>query len=122
MICRIVRRDGHPLPTLRARHRARLKFGAHGLPLMGCGDWNDGMNGGNQDAVKAWAGLLLYTCLPNLFRWPARTVIPLFRTLSCRGAQLQQNIEQHAWTPVVPTRLLRQRRTARLPSQSRMSD
>ena len=21
-----------------------IKFGAHGLPLMGCGDWNDGMN------------------------------------------------------------------------------
>ena len=21
-----------------------LKFGGHGLPLMGCGDWNDGMN------------------------------------------------------------------------------
>src|SRR5207244_13086427 len=21
-----------------------LKFGEHGLPLMGCGDWNDGMN------------------------------------------------------------------------------
>ena len=21
-----------------------LRFGAHGLPLMGCGDWNDGMN------------------------------------------------------------------------------
>jgi hypothetical protein len=21
-----------------------IRFGAHGLPLMGCGDWNDGMN------------------------------------------------------------------------------
>lgn len=21
-----------------------LRFGEHGLPLMGCGDWNDGMN------------------------------------------------------------------------------
>jgi cyclic beta-1,2-glucan synthetase len=24
--------------------RRGLRFGAHGLPLMGCGDWNDGMN------------------------------------------------------------------------------
>jgi len=31
-----------------------LKFGEHGLPLMGCGDWNDGMNlVGEKAAAKA---------------------------------------------------------------------
>ena len=27
-----------------ARSSTACSFGAHGLPLMGCGDWNDGMN------------------------------------------------------------------------------
>jgi len=33
-----------------------LKFGAHGLPLMGCGDWNDGMNlvGGQGKGESVW--------------------------------------------------------------------
>jgi cyclic beta-1,2-glucan synthetase len=42
-----------------------LRFGAHGLPLMGTGDWNDGMNrvaaGGKGESV--WLGWFLLTCL-----------------------------------------------------------
>ena len=34
----------HAVRALRARHRRGLTVGAHGLPLMGTGDWNDGMN------------------------------------------------------------------------------
>lgn len=38
-----------------------LQFGSHGLPLMGCGDWNDGMNkvgeGGHGESV--WVGWFL---------------------------------------------------------------
>ena len=35
--------------------------GAHGLPLMGCGDWNDGMNrvGANGTGESVWLGWLL---------------------------------------------------------------
>jgi cyclic beta-1,2-glucan synthetase len=43
-----------------------LRFGAHGLPLMGTGDWNDGMNrvgaGGKGESV--WNGWFLLTILP----------------------------------------------------------
>ena len=44
-----------------------LASGAHGLPLMGTGDWNDGMNrvgeGGKGESV--WLGWFLHTALTN---------------------------------------------------------
>lgn len=42
-----------------------LTVGAHGLPLMGSGDWNDGMNRvGNQGKGESvWVGWFLYTTL-----------------------------------------------------------
>ena len=44
---------------------ASLAVGAHGLPLMGTGDWNDGMNrvgaGGHGESV--WLGWMLYGTL-----------------------------------------------------------
>jgi cyclic beta-1,2-glucan synthetase len=43
----------------------RLSVGAHGMPLMGTGDWNDGMNrvgqGGKGESV--WLGWFLHTIL-----------------------------------------------------------
>jgi cellobiose phosphorylase len=42
-----------------------LRFGEHGIPLMGSGDWNDGMNtvgnGGKGESV--WLGWFLYSVL-----------------------------------------------------------
>lgn len=42
-----------------------LRFGAHGLPLMGTGDWNDGMNrvGAEGKGESVWLGWFLYTNL-----------------------------------------------------------
>ncbi|HET9315774.1 MAG TPA: carbohydrate-binding protein, partial [Vicinamibacteria bacterium] len=42
-----------------------LKFGEHGLPLMGCGDWNDGMNRVGKDGrgESVWLGFFLYDVL-----------------------------------------------------------
>ena len=41
-----------------------LKFGAHGLPLMGGGDWNDGMNKvGENGGESVWLGWFLCTVL-----------------------------------------------------------
>ncbi|EIV99663.1 LOW QUALITY PROTEIN: cellobiose phosphorylase [Thermoanaerobacter siderophilus SR4] len=42
-----------------------LKFGEHGLPLMGAGDWNDGMNkvGNKGKGESVWLGWFLYTIL-----------------------------------------------------------
>lgn len=49
---------------LRAIERS-LHFGSHGLPLMGTGDWNDGMNrvGREGKGESVWLGWFLYTIL-----------------------------------------------------------
>jgi cyclic beta-1,2-glucan synthetase len=51
---------------LRAIHRGSTR-GPHGLPLMGSGDWNDGMNrvgiGGKGESV--WVGWFLYATLSH---------------------------------------------------------
>ncbi len=50
---------------VRALEQSLDLFGAHGLPLMGTGDWNDGMNrvgeGGRGESV--WLGWFLYATL-----------------------------------------------------------
>jgi len=45
--------------------RNGLRFGAHGLPLIGCGDWNDGMNliGRDGKGESVWLGWFLYDSL-----------------------------------------------------------
>ena len=42
-----------------------LRFGEHGLPLMGCGDWNDGMNlvGQHGKGESVWLAFFLYHVL-----------------------------------------------------------
>jgi cellobiose phosphorylase len=42
-----------------------LTTGAHGLPLMGCGDWNDGMNRVGRDGrgESVWLGFFLFKIL-----------------------------------------------------------
>jgi cyclic beta-1,2-glucan synthetase len=51
----------------RALDRSLGRMGAHGLPLMGTGDWNDGMNrvgrGGQGESV--WLGFFLYAILAS---------------------------------------------------------
>src|SRR6185369_15937248 len=44
-----------------------LETGAHGLPLMGSGDWNDGMNrvGHLGKGESIWVGWFLHTTLQN---------------------------------------------------------
>ena len=42
-----------------------LQFGEHGLPLMGSGDWNDGMNlvGIHGKGESVWLGFFLFDVL-----------------------------------------------------------
>ncbi|MCW9705879.1 GH36-type glycosyl hydrolase domain-containing protein [Fodinibius salsisoli] len=42
-----------------------LKMGAHGLPLIGAGDWNDGMNrvGHEGQGESVWLGFFMYSIL-----------------------------------------------------------
>ncbi len=77
-----------------------LKFGEHGLPLIGCGDWNDGMNRvGNQGRGESvWLAFFLYNVLTQFAQLARAHHDPVFaeRCLA-QARQLQQNIEQHAW-------------------------
>jgi len=84
---------------IRAIEKA-MEFGSHGLPLMGGGDWNDGMDnvGIKGKGESVWLGWFLYTVL-NRF-------IPI-----CEGkgdseranryyttaVELLNSIEQYAW-------------------------
>ncbi|HEY1765072.1 MAG TPA: glycosyl hydrolase family 65 protein, partial [Opitutaceae bacterium] len=77
-----------------------LRFGAHGLPLMGCGDWNDGMNrvGNKGSGESVWLAFFLFDVLKQ-YAEVARLYGDLAFAERClsESRQLQHNIEQHAW-------------------------
>jgi len=77
-----------------------LKFGAHGLPLIGCGDWNDGMNlvGANGRGESVWLAFFLYHVLQRFAEVAQRKGDGEFAAqCTNEAAQLQQNIELHGW-------------------------
>ena len=77
-----------------------LRFGKRGLPLMGSGDWNDGMNmvgmGGSGESI--WLGFFLYDVLTR-FAEVARIYNDGSFRERCEheAAQLRQNIELNGW-------------------------
>ncbi len=84
---------------VRAIQRA-LRFGAHGLPLMGSGDWNDGMNlvGFQGKGESVWLGFFLYQVLTQ-FAALARGENDAKFAGRCEGEalRLRQSIEEHGW-------------------------
>ncbi len=77
-----------------------LRFGAHGLPLMGCGDWNDGMNlvGRDGRGESVWLAFFLYDVLRQFAGLARSRNDPAFADrCEAQAQQLQQNIELHAW-------------------------
>jgi cellobiose phosphorylase len=77
-----------------------LQFGEHGLPLIGSGDWNDGMDrvGTQGKGESVWLGFFLYDVLMR-FTEVARLQGDLSFVERCQreAAQVRQNIEQHGW-------------------------
>jgi cyclic beta-1,2-glucan synthetase len=77
-----------------------LRFGEHGLPLMGSGDWNDGMNlvGIHGKGESVWLGFFLYAVLEDFASLAAVRGDAMFAG-RCRqeAAQLSANIERNAW-------------------------
>ena len=69
----------------RAIARVR-QFGTHGLPFMGSGDWNDGMNrvGVEGHGESVWLGLFLATTLDRLAEVAAARGNPI-KAATCRG-------------------------------------
>jgi cellobiose phosphorylase len=77
-----------------------LRFGVHGLPLMGSGDWNDGMNlvgaGGKGESV--WLGFFLYAVLMQFGPMAQRHGDESFaRRCSSEAARLREAIEKNSW-------------------------
>jgi cellobiose phosphorylase len=77
-----------------------LCFGEHGLPLIGTGDWNDGMNkvGAQGKGESIWLGFFLYDVLMQFAEVATLHGDPVFAELCHKeAAQLRRNIEQHGW-------------------------
>ncbi len=77
-----------------------LKFGTHGIPLIGSGDWNDGMNtvGNKGKGESIWLGWFIYKVLVDF--------IPLCRAkgdleraerYAETAKAIAEAIEAHAW-------------------------
>ena len=77
-----------------------LRFGEHGLPLMGSGDWNDGMNlvGIHGKGESVWLAFFLHEVLSS-FAEVATLHGDLAYAGRCRqeAGKLRHNIAQHAW-------------------------
>ncbi|MBK5097895.1 MAG: cyclic beta 1-2 glucan synthetase, partial [Gemmatimonadetes bacterium] len=77
-----------------------LRTGEHGLPLIGSGDWNDGMNlvGEHGKGESVWLGFFLHEVLLR-FAEVARTRGDLSFAERCRreAAIVRRNIEQNGW-------------------------
>ncbi len=77
-----------------------LRFGEHGLPLMGCGDWNDGMNlvGEHGRGESVWLAFFLYDVLVQFAKLATRQSDHDFaETCRTEAEKLRANIELHAW-------------------------
>nr|WP_269792833.1 glycoside hydrolase family 94 protein [Stenotrophomonas sp. Iso1] len=75
-------------------------LGARGLPLIGTGDWNDGMNrvgeGGRGESV--WLGFFLFDTLQRFMAVARARGDEAFASYCADQAQrLQKNLETHAW-------------------------
>ncbi|HEY5937872.1 MAG TPA: glucoamylase family protein [Kofleriaceae bacterium] len=77
-----------------------LEFGERGLPLMGSGDWNDGMNlvGEHGKGESVWLAFFLYDVLVKFEVLARRHGDAAFAdTCATEAVRLRANIEQHAW-------------------------
>ncbi|WP_445082975.1 GH36-type glycosyl hydrolase domain-containing protein [Candidatus Nitrotoga sp. 1052] len=77
-----------------------LRFGEHGLPLMGAGDWNDGMNlvGIHGKGESIWLAFFLYDVLIQFVDVAAQHGDTVFvDRCEKEAARLRQNIELHGW-------------------------
>jgi cellobiose phosphorylase len=77
-----------------------LRFGEHGLPLMGTGDWNDGMNlvGFRGKGESIWLGFFLYDVLVQFAAVASRRGDTAFvERCETAAADLRRNIEQQGW-------------------------
>ena len=86
----------HCVRAIKYSHR----FGDHGLPLIGAGDWNDGMDrvGNKGRGESIWLAFFLYDVLIKFSTIATNNGDTLFAE-SCKkeAATLQTNIEKSGW-------------------------
>ena len=78
----------------------RTSFGEHGLPLMGGGDWNDGMNevGIEGKGESVWLAWFFYTVLGDFIPLCRKEDDEAYgRELDQKRESLLQSIEEHTW-------------------------
>jgi cyclic beta-1,2-glucan synthetase len=77
-----------------------LHYGSHGLPLIGSGDWNDGMDkvGNEGKGESVWLAFFLYDVLTR-FQTLTHSKKDKDFTAVClkESAQIKKNIELNAW-------------------------
>ena len=77
-----------------------LTRGEHGLPLIGSGDWNDGMDmvGKQGRGESVWLGFFLHEVLTQFSKVARlRGDLPFAERCQSEAVQMRQNIEQHGW-------------------------
>ncbi|MFI4996307.1 MAG: GH36-type glycosyl hydrolase domain-containing protein, partial [Hyphomicrobiales bacterium] len=77
-----------------------LALGGHGLPLIGTGDWNDGMNrvGEKGEGESVWLGWLLHVTLTAFATIAeARRETVRAETWRAHAVSLQASLEREAW-------------------------
>jgi len=80
--------------------RHGLGVGAHGLPLIGTGDWNDGMNrvGIRGKGESVWLGFFLYEVLRQFGALARLHHDPEFAEFcAAQGQRLGESLERHGW-------------------------
>jgi len=86
----------HCVRAIKYSHR----FGEHGLPLIGAGDWNDGMDrvGNKGKGESVWLAFFFYDVLTKFISIAINNGDSLFAEI-CRkeAATLQSNIEKSGW-------------------------
>jgi cyclic beta-1,2-glucan synthetase len=77
-----------------------LNYGLHGLPLMGSGDWNDGMNmvGAEGKGESVWLAFFLYDVLSQFSKVASRRGdLSFAEQCEAEAAQIRLNIARHGW-------------------------
>ena len=86
----------------RAINRSMSRIGIHGLPLMGCGDWNDGMSrvGASGKGESVWVAFFLADLLPKmeqLTQLLPDADLSYCEELSSFRKRLVESIQKTAW-------------------------
>lgn len=77
-----------------------LKFGVHNIPLMGSGDWNDGMStvGNEGKGESVWMGWFLYSILTSFKEiCKERKDNEKYERYNQMAEFIRENLEKNAW-------------------------